>query len=101
MIELFLAAANEKIRKRIKVLKSSDELKEYMDAKLLPKQYGGTTSEEEMLDAFRDLIKRTKENVDKIHAYSLTIDWDKIPKEILYSTEDGDNVGSFRKLEID
>lgn len=101
MIELFLAAANEKIRKRIKVLKSSDELKEHIDVKLLPKQYGGTTTEEEMLDAFRDLIKRTKENVDKLHSYSQTIDWEKIPKEILYSTEEGDNTGSFRKLEID
>lgn len=99
MIELFMAAMNEKIRSRFKLLKNPDELKDHIDPAILPIKYGGTRTQEEMMNAFRKLEEASKEKIDLVLNYK--IDWDKVPREKIFSKEECETVGSFRKLEID
>jgi hypothetical protein len=99
LMEIFKSTLSEKLKKRIFLLKGTDELKNYIDPSLLPKQYGGTESEEEMMKEFLNLRERKFVNLRKF--LEAKIDWDKVSLDKIWSNEDEANVGSFRKLEID
>lgn len=97
LVEIALSAMNEKIRKRLVIMKQGDELMNYIDRELLPKHFGGIRSEGEMMQAF---LKLRDEHRQKLHEYySFKLDNAKVPPSKFLSSKDV--VGSFRKLEID
>ena len=76
--------------------KDMEDLKNFIDPQLLPKEYGGLLPEAEHMENFDEFFKTVRPNLDKIR--SRIVDWSKVPdvQEKLKET-----VGSFRKLEID
>lgn len=99
VIEIFKAVMSEKLKKRMFVLKSSDELKNHIDLSLLPKEFGGFKSEAEMMSEFMKLRDDKRKLVHKIIDFK--VDWSKVPPEKFLSRDDNGTIGSFRKLEID
>lgn len=99
MIELFKSAMSDKLRKRLFIVKSSSELKNHIDKSILPKEYGGTRTEAEMMQDFVKLRESKQHLIQKVLDFS--IDWNKVPIEKIHSDDDFESVGSFRKLEID
>lgn len=98
MIDLFKAFLSEKLKTRLFVLKSYDELKAHFDESLLPKYLGGTKSEAEILAEFKQLCDDKKELTRQI--VDTIVLWEKVPAERIQADE-SEPVGSFRKLEID
>lgn len=99
LMEIFMSILSEKLRKRICLVKNNEELKDYIDPAMLPPQYGGTKSEAAMMEDFIKLKESKKELLQELLAFE--IDWSKVPKEKIWGDDDDENVGSFRKLEID
>lgn len=92
------SALSEKVQKRFQVLKSNTELANYMDVKILPKEYGGNYTVEELVDDFRPKMMETAEYL--VDFFS-KIDID-LTKALNYKEKEGlEMSGSFRKLEID
>jgi hypothetical protein len=86
-------AMSEKMRNRIVSVKNENELP--IPTKNLPKELGGEVPESQMIASFR---RKFDENVEKLKSASnFTIDLDRIASD----REAAENVGSFRKLEID
>lgn len=96
--DFFKSFLSNKLTKRVHLLKH-DELKDYINPALLPTHYGGTRTEDEMVEAFLQLVAERKENVTKFLDFN--IDWSKVPKEKLWPKGEEEIVGSFRKLEVD
>jgi len=84
----------EKLRKRIVIVKNYEELKKFMDVSILPKEFGGNGDEdayiEETLKIFDEKLKFIRESSD------YEIDLSGFSGRL-----HNDDVGSFRKLEID
>lgn len=97
MIEWFKASLSEKLRSRIIILKNNEELINHIDKAILPKEYGGIKSADEMLADFKKLRDSKKHLTDLV--LKADIPWEKVPVEKLKG--DTEAVGSFRKLEVD
>lgn len=95
LFEAARATLNEKFKKRIVIAKDMEELKNYIDSSLLPSEFGGKYTEKEHQDLFNDYFKAVKPKLEEIKAR--VVDWTKVPD--FKSTVE--NIGSFRKLEID
>jgi hypothetical protein len=98
-LELIKSLISEKLRKRLFVLKRSDDLKNYINPALLPKEYGGTRCEADMMQDFLELREKHLGKLLKFLEYK--VDWSKVPREKIWPNQQNDTVGSFRKLEID
>lgn len=99
LLEVGRSMLSEKLRQRLHVLKEANELKNYIDPVMLPIEYGGTVSEAEMMQEFLDFQQK---HFNSLHNfYNFEVDWSKVPPEKIRFDADDDNVGSFRKLEID
>jgi hypothetical protein len=99
MFELTMSLLNEKLKKRLFLIKSPDELKNIFDVNILPEKYGGKHSEEKILEEFKKLRDANRPNLLKF--LEVKIDWSKVSPEKLMSKDEDETVGSFRKLEID
>lgn len=99
LIEIGKTFLSEKLRDRITILRTSDDINNHINMSLLPKEYGGQKTEEEMLQNFLNLKEQVDDNVAKI--YDFRPDWSKVSYEKIWSRPEHENVGSFRKLEID
>jgi CRAL/TRIO domain len=88
----------EKISSRVQMVKDYNELSDFMDIKLLPKELGGVTPEQEM---FEEFMRFKKEKIADVLSIISSFDVNKVPAERLIQEQDHKNVGSFRKLEID
>lgn len=95
MVKHFLS---EKLNKRFLLLQDDDQLRTHIDVNILPKEYGGNQTEDEMVKEFIKLINLKRENVSKI--INFKVDINKVPLDKL-SVNHIDNVGSFRKLEVE
>lgn len=77
-----------------------DELSEcwtVVDQKVLTKEYGGSSNDNEVKDDFRKLIFEKLVDLNKFMDYEIDL-----PKaEAMKNMHESSNVGSFRKLEID
>lgn len=94
LAEMIKMAFSAKLRKRLFLLEES-QLKDHIDVKYLPKEYGGTVSLEECLHEFTEFKRTFEEN--RNNWYDLKIDMNLIP-----GVNNVDhNIGSFRKLNID
>jgi hypothetical protein len=99
LIDLMKSLLSDKLKSRLLLHDSFDGLKDYIDMKILPKEYGGTISRDKMVKDFYKVIMDRKEIVMK--CYESGINWDFVPAEKISSQFNDEAVGSFRKLEID
>uniref|UniRef100_A0A336M0H0 CSON009693 protein n=1 Tax=Culicoides sonorensis TaxID=179676 RepID=A0A336M0H0_CULSO len=101
-IEFGMSVISDKLKNRVVLHKSLDELKAKVDPKILPKEYGGTVPMSEMIDKF---VVKCRQNRLKILA--LDDMFIEITKNSPYWQEVEDNeiesgmCGSFRKLQVD
>lgn len=98
LLELFKSVLSEKLKKRLFLLRHTEDLKDHINPKLLPKEYGGVKPEAEMMEDFRKLRIERQAMLDKLLNYK--VDWNKVAYDKIWSNGD-ENIGSFRKLEID
>lgn len=100
MVELIKMAMNEKLRKRVFVVKKTENLVNYFDKNFLPKEYGGIKPAAEMISEFKNFQDQKRELFQEIMDSFNDIPWNKVPDEKLRN-RDTETVGSFRKLEVD
>ncbi|XP_014603285.1 PREDICTED: clavesin-1-like [Polistes canadensis] len=94
--ELCIAYLNEKLKKRCSIHTSIEELKDDIDIKSLPVEYGGEVSIKELIDSLKKTIYEKNEQIEDLK--NLRID---ISENQSYSNEIDGVIGSFRKLEVD
>jgi hypothetical protein len=102
VIEFALGLATDKLKKRIFLDKSLDDLKSRIDPALLPKELGGTIPMKEMIEQFKDDLKRQRAKTLALD--DMFIDLNGVPNWLANSDEgelESGMVGSFRKLEVD
>lgn len=56
LVKVILKVLHPKIRKRFFILKNSEELQKYVSADILPKEYGGKVTEQEMVQIYKKTI---------------------------------------------
>lgn len=79
LFEIGRKAISEKLRNRLILTKSMDELKKFIDPILLPTEHGGIISEAEMMESFRKAYEDFYKSLREIA--ECEIDWSLIPKE--------------------
>lgn len=99
LIEIVMTVLSEKLKKRLFLLKNGDDIKNHIDQSMLPKEYGGNQSEDDMKKEFLAMCNKHHINLRKIFDYE--VDLSKVPHEKIWSSGEDETVGSFRKLEID
>jgi len=99
LMEIVKSLLSEKLKSRVCLVKTGEELKDHITPSLLPKEFGGVLTESEMLLEFKKLHESKKELMNGIRQFK--IDWNKVPEEKLWSNVERETVGSFRKLDID
>lgn len=62
-IDFAISLLNDKLRARISVHKSLDDLKDAIDPQILPKEYGGVVPLSEMITAFKENLKEQRNRV--------------------------------------
>ncbi|XP_063702524.1 clavesin-2 [Culicoides brevitarsis] len=101
-IDFGMSIISEKLKNRVVLHKSLDELKAKVNPKILPKEYGGTVPMAEMIEQFKAKCRRNRLKIlalDDMHI--------EITKNSPYWQEVEDNeidsgmCGSFRKLQVD
>lgn len=95
LLEAARSTLNDKLKKRITIAKDMNDLKNYIDPSILPKQYGGAYDEEEHREYFQTYFRAVRPKLEEIKAR--IVDWNKVPG----LKNANETVGSFRKLEID
>lgn len=90
---------SEKLKSRLHIVKDFNELKTFVNPKLLPKERGGFKPEADMIQDFTMLRKQKLNNFKAVLNFKL--DPTKVPAERLWSDGCEDTVGSFRLMEID
>lgn len=100
VFEFFIALLNDKLKDRIKLHTSIDELKDAVNPKILPKEYGGEVPLSDMIAQFR---KRLQDHRGAIKALD-EMDIEVNPKgKYVADMEDelAGIAGSFRQLQVD
>ncbi|XP_011057339.1 PREDICTED: rhophilin-2 isoform X2 [Acromyrmex echinatior] len=97
-LEFAISLLNEKLRSRVMIHRNIQELKEAVDPKILPKEYGGEISLSEMIDEFKKELKQKKDELKALDDMYIEIS----PKYYQEANEELSGIcGSFRKLEVD
>ncbi|XP_057333775.1 clavesin-2 [Microplitis mediator] len=99
VLEFALSLLSDKLRARIMVHKSLDDLKEAVNPKILPKEYGGIVPLADMIAAFKDKLRKKRTELKALDDMYIEIS----PKDSCSSSSEGlcGISGSFRKLEVD
>ncbi|XP_001608056.1 clavesin-1 [Nasonia vitripennis] len=98
IIELALSLLNEKLRSRVLLHKSLDDLQNTVDPKILPKEYGGEVPLAEMIAEFKKSLRAKRNEIKALDDMYIEIS----PKDTCSASEGlGGLSGSFRKLEVD
>jgi hypothetical protein len=100
-LEVIKTFMSEKMKNRIKIV-GGDRLNlkdHFKSISMLPTKFGGEKSEEEIIKIFRKRCEELKPLMDS--TWKAEINWDKVPAEKLESDSQFEDMGSFRKLEID
>lgn len=100
MVELAKMALSEKLKKRVFVIKKTENLVDHFDKNFLPKEYGGIKPAAQMITEFKDFRDQKRELFQEIMDSWEAIPWRKVPEDKLRN-RDAEAVGSFRKLEVD
>lgn len=78
LLEAAKKVMGEKLRSRIKLVKSMADIKDEIDMTLLPSEYGGKVTETVMMTEFRKLAL---ERSSKLQEIVDGVDWDKVALE--------------------
>lgn len=102
VIEFALSLTSEKLKKRMFLDKTVDELKTRVNPDLLPQEYGGKVSIDDMVLKFKETLRKNRAKTMALD--DMFIDLDGAAVNWL-GNDDADIeagvVGSFRKLEVD
>ena len=102
VIEFALGLTSEKLKKRMFLDKSIEDLKSRVNPALLPKEYGGTIPMNEMIAIFKDNLR--KHRAKTLALDEMCIEITGAPTNWLGNDDadiEGGLMGSFRKLEVD
>ncbi|XP_015586941.1 clavesin-2 isoform X2 [Cephus cinctus] len=99
IIEFAVSLLNDKLRARIHIHKSLDELKQAINPKILPKEYGGKIPLSEMIASFKKTLHAKRDQLKALDDMYIEIS----PKDSCAASSEGLGgiSGSFRKLEVD
>lgn len=89
--DTLMKSLKPKIKDRIKFFSTTEEFLEEMDGKLLPEEIGGRVSSEETIQNYLEFLKANEDFKFLFHGCKINSG----------SLENDENIGSFRKLEID
>lgn len=94
VVEFGTSLLSEKLKKRIFIHKDMESLKQMVDIKILPTEYGGEVAMAEMLNSFENKAKNVRENIRENE--NMYIDE-------AYSSDEwiSEQLGTFTKLDID
>ncbi|CAG9762111.1 unnamed protein product [Ceutorhynchus assimilis] len=102
LIEFAVSLLNEKLKTRIFMYKSVEELHQKVDKKLLPKEYGGEVPLAEMVEKFKVFLKERREAILALDDMYIEIDEKSCPLVSEMNEELGIGIdGSFKKLTVD
>ncbi|XP_074036941.1 retinaldehyde-binding protein 1 [Leptinotarsa decemlineata] len=102
LIEFAVSLLNEKLRSRIFMYKSTEELYANIDKKILPKEYGGEVPLQEMLNKFKVLLKEKRESILALDDMYIEIDEKTCTLVSEMNEELGMGIeGTFKKLTVD
>ncbi|XP_049764624.1 clavesin-2 [Schistocerca cancellata] len=100
VFEFFTALMNEKLRSRVVFHPSIDDLKETVNPKILPKEYGGFIPMADMIANFKTVLRRKRDVLKSLDDMEIDLNY-----KTSYITDLEDELsgvaGSFRKLEVD
>lgn len=102
VIEFALSLTSEKLKKRMFLDKSIEDLKSRVNPELLPKEYGGSIPIAEMIASFKDNLRRQRAKTLALD--DMYIEVTHAPTNWLGNDDadiEGGLMGSFRKLEVD
>ncbi|KAK6622037.1 hypothetical protein RUM44_001844 [Polyplax serrata] len=99
VFEFFLGLLNDKLKGRVISHNSLDDFKEHISPKILPKEYGGEVPLKDMIDKFKEEMKKQREAIAALD--EMEIDLSKRSKMADLEDELTGVAGSFRKLEVD
>ncbi|KYQ54653.1 Clavesin-1 [Trachymyrmex zeteki] len=98
IIEFGMSILNDKLKSRVMIHRNVQDLKEAVDPKILPKEYGGEISLSEMIDELKKKLKQKKDELKALDDMYIEIS----PKYYQEVNEELSGIcGSFRKLEVD
>ncbi|KAF7988467.1 hypothetical protein HCN44_001040 [Aphidius gifuensis] len=99
ILEFAVSLLNDKLRSRIMVHKNVEELREAVDPKILPKEYGGKIPLADMIAEFKKKVRAKRTELMALDDMYIELS----PKDRCAATNDGlcGISGSFRKLEVD
>ncbi|XP_076669057.1 clavesin-2 isoform X2 [Andrena cerasifolii] len=99
IIEFAVSLLNEKLRARISVHKNLQELKDAIDPRILPREYGGVIPLSEMIAAFKNTLKERRDRIKALDDMYIEVSSTNCH---FPSNDDLNGIpGSFRKLEVD
>lgn len=91
-----MLALTEKLKDRITMVKTMEDLEEFVEKSLMPKEFGGEKfSEAEMMDQFQRKFDKSLTLLNRTNEFDIDM------KKFAACDENQETVGSFRKLEID
>ncbi|XP_074100795.1 clavesin-1 [Cotesia typhae] len=99
VIDFALSLLNDKLRARIMVHTSMEDLKEAINPKILPKEYGGSVPLADMIAVLKKKLREKRDEIKALDDMYIEVS----PKDTCSSVSDGlcGISGSFRKLEVD
>ncbi|KAJ9573518.1 hypothetical protein L9F63_009082 [Diploptera punctata] len=100
VFEFFIGLLNEKLKDRIKLHTSIDDLKEAVNPKILPKEYGGEVPMADMIAQFRKQLESKQDAINALDEMEIVLN----PKaKYVADMEDelAGIAGSFRQLQVD
>ncbi|GJQ82709.1 hypothetical protein Trydic_g19720 [Trypoxylus dichotomus] len=102
LMEFSMTFLNEKLKNRIQLHKSYEDLYKQVDRKILPKEYGGEMSLREMLDKLKTKLKEKRNVLLALDDMYIEIDEKHKPFVSEIDEELGLGVeGTFKKLQVD
>lgn len=93
LTDLGKSLVSSKLRQRAFFYKDFDNIYGHVDAKILPKEYGGQTPIKEMMKNFEEIAEKFKNKLKQIDDQHIDLK--------LVKRHDVDTIDSFRQLEID
>ncbi|XP_067005123.1 clavesin-2 isoform X2 [Anabrus simplex] len=100
VFEFFIGLLNDKLKNRIMLHSNMEDLKEAVDPKILPKEYGGEVPMADMIAQFKETLHKKQEAIKALDEMEIELD-----RKSQFITDMEDELigvaGSFRKLEVD
>ncbi|XP_050300065.1 retinaldehyde-binding protein 1 [Anthonomus grandis grandis] len=102
LIEFAVSLLNEKLKSRIFMYKSVDELHAKIDKKILPKEYGGEVPLAELVEKFKIHLKAKRDDILALDDMYIEIDEKTCPLVSEMNEELGIGIdGTFKRLTVD